>query len=130
MNVFNTRLRTSRVTDQYLTELQGVLQLSSKAAIARIAIALSLKDPYDPETDMKLVGHDTSGFEFQRSTLTGKYDALIKNLVIQHYGQPLEEDKYFPDLLGIHLERGTRLLYNEVKYHGGKDKYYRYLFAE
>ena len=130
MSVFNTRLRTSRVTDQYLTELQSMLQLSSKAAVARLAIAFSLQIEEDPETDIKLVGHDTSGFEFQRSTLTGKYDSLIKNLVIQHHGSRIEEEKYYPDLLSLHIERGTKALYNEVKYQGGKDKFYRFLFSD
>jgi DNA sulfur modification protein DndE len=130
MSVYNTRLRTSRITDTYLTELQGILQLSTKAAVARLAIAMSIQDKESPYADMKLVTHDTTGFEFQRSTLTGKYDTLIKNLIILHLGEEVSEEKYYPELLGLHLERGTKTLYNEVKYQGGKDKFLRYLFLK
>ena len=130
MNAYNTRLRTSRISDQYLTELQSVLQLSSKAAVARLAIALSIRIPDDPQADTKVVLHDTAGFEFQRSTLTGKYDLLIKSLITQHHGENISEEAYYPDLLALHLERGTKVLYNEVKYQGGKDKYLRFLFTD
>jgi DNA sulfur modification protein DndE len=130
MTIYNTRLRTSRVTDTYLTELQGILQLSTKAAVARLAIVMSIQDTQSPYSDIKLLTQDTTGFEFQRSTLTGRYDTLIKNLIIMHSGEKISEEKYYPELLGLHLERGTKILYNEVKYQGGKEKFLRFLFLK
>lgn len=126
----NTRLKTSLKTEEYLNELHGSLQLSTKAAIARIAVAFSLQDPEDPMTNMELVTSDTQGFEFQRHTLTGDEDILIKALITQHAGYPITDEHYYPKMLFLHIERGMKYLYNEYKYQGNKDKFLDFIFKE
>ena len=63
--MINTRLRTSKKTEQHLEELQKVLGLSTKAAIARIAIGLSLNSGNNPLEDTRFNIQDQTGFEIQ-----------------------------------------------------------------
>ena len=56
---------------------------------------------------------NSNGFEFNRYTLTGKYDELFKALIIQHLGKKISDDEYFSYYLRNHIERGIDLLYNE-----------------
>jgi len=121
------RLRTSERTDQYMETMQKTLKFSTKAALARIAIGYSVKQPKDPMKDEQFNNNDVNGFEFQRPTLTGDDDDFFKAMVIQKANKPLSDEEYYPTYLKAHLERGMYLLYSEYKYLGSKDKFIEFL---
>ncbi len=125
----NIRLRTSKNTDIKLNELSKSLKLPSKASIARIAIGLSLKEETDPRTDLNHIIADSNGFEFFRHTLTGNKDVLYKLMIVQHLGETITEDEYFPGLFNAHLERGINLLHAEYKMAGNRVKLIKYLLG-
>ena len=127
INLINTRLKTSKLTEQYLDELQNVLGLSTKAAIARIAIGLSLNSENNPLNDPRFNGNDQSGFEFQRQTLLGEHDNIYKALITQSIGTTLTDEEYFPRAIYCHIEQGMHLLSSEYKHHGNRNKLYTFL---
>ncbi|MBA4603333.1 DNA sulfur modification protein DndE [Thermoactinomyces mirandus] len=118
----NYRLHTSKTAEEYLKQLHMVLNITPNI-IARIAVALSLRDP----TPIELSEPDRSGMEFNRSTLTGEYDYLFKCLIAQHLGKSISDEEYFPNLFNAHLERGIRILKNEYKMAGNSEKLFRTL---
>ncbi|MDO4925601.1 MAG: DndE family protein [Turicibacter sp.] len=128
--MINTRLRTSKKTEQHLEELQKVLGLSTKAAIARIAIGLSLNSNNNPLEDTRFNSQDQTGFEFQRHTLFGEYDALYKAMITQTLGKQLSDEEFFPRAVYCHLEQGVYLLFSEYKHHGNRSKLYTYLLNQ
>ena len=82
-------------------------------ALSKIAIALSIrKGPLAPE-DFKT---NTEGLELNRQTIFGEYDALFKALVTMNVGEELSEEKFFPRYTKAHLDRGAKLLSNEMRY--------------
>lgn len=112
----NFRLKTSSSTGEKILALQTNTGLTWNI-LARIAIALSLKDPSSPE-DVK----NRSGLEIHRNALTGEMDFVYKTLIKQHSQRNVPEDEYFPDLFNAHLERGMTILENEYKYAGNFEK--------
>ncbi len=130
IKLINTRLKTSKKTDQYLEELHSVLGLTTKAAIARIAIGLSLNSNNNPLVDSRFNGTDQTGFEFQRQTLFGEYDALYKALITESLGEVLTDEEFFPRAVYCHLEQGIYLLVAEYKHHGNRSKLYTYLLNQ
>ena len=128
--MINTRLRTSKKTEQHLEELQNVLGLSTKAAIARIAIGLSLTSDNNPLEDPRFNSQDQTGFEFQRPTLLGEYDGLYKAMITQLLERELSDEEFFPRAVYCHLEQGIHLLLAEYKHHGNKAKLYTYLLNQ
>ncbi|KEO84704.1 DndE family protein [Tumebacillus flagellatus] len=122
----NFRLRTSRKTAELLKDLQTQTNMTPNI-LARFAVCLSLK--YKPkegdEKNKKLLltpVKDTSGLEFNRSTLTGQFDYVFKALITQHSGHEISDEEYFPGLFNSHLERGIHLLKNEYQYAGNSEK--------
>jgi DNA sulfur modification protein DndE len=129
--MFSNRLKTSTTTSQKLEEIYKTLRLSSKpkAAIARIAIGLSLKHESDPRLEYETQILDNSGLEFQRTTLLGNYEDLYKIIIIEHLNKYVSDEEYFPKLVKAHLERGIFLLYSELKMAGNKEKLLSYLLS-
>lgn len=125
----NTRLKTSKRTASKIDEIHRVLKLSSKAAIARIAIGLSLQDPSDPRVDYESVLDDNSGFELQRSTLFGNFEGIYRALLAEHLYSNVSESEYFPNLIKAHIERGIYLLYSEFRMAGNKDNLISHLLG-
>ncbi|MBR0576971.1 DNA sulfur modification protein DndE [Proteiniclasticum sp. BAD-10] len=85
--------------------------------ICRYALIFSLKDdgPLDFEMDNK-------GIEFQRYTLTGEYDVLFRELIKSRENRQINDDDYFSLYLKAHIEKGLRILENEIKLVGSFDK--------
>ena len=106
--LINNRLKTSKKTEQYLDELQNVLGLSTKAAIARIAIGLSLNSNNNPLDDSRFNGSDQTGFEFQRYTLFGEYESLYKALMTQALGKEITDEEFFPRIVYYSLNINIR----------------------
>ena len=128
--LINNRLKTSKKTEQYLDELQNVLGLSTKAAISRIAIGLSLNSNNNPLDDSRFNGSDQTGFEFQRYTLFGEYESLYKALMTQALGKEITDEEFFPRIVYCHLEQGIYLLFSEYKHQGNRSKLYTYLLNQ
>ena len=103
------------------------MNLSSKAALARIAIGLSLQEKSDPRNDSSLDIKDNSGFEFQRSTLTAEFDSAYKAKIVEHVGEFVSEEDYYPHLIKAHIERGMRMLYAEYQMAGNRIKLFKRL---
>ncbi|HEU4962352.1 MAG TPA: DNA sulfur modification protein DndE [Bacilli bacterium] len=112
----NFRLKTSKETEERLRQLSSSTSLTPNI-LARLAIALSLNVK---ETPQKV--KDTGGAEYNRNTLTGKYDYVYKTLIAQHAGIEISDDEFFPGLFNEHLERGVRLLSVEYQYAGNYEK--------
>lgn len=112
----NFRLKTSSSTGEKILALQTNTGLTWNI-LARIAIALSLKDPSLPENVT-----NRSGLEIHRNALTGEMDFVYKTIIKQHSQRNVPEDEYFPDLFNAHLERGMTILDNEYKYAGNFEK--------
>lgn len=113
----NFRLKTSKYTAEKLKQLQSATGLTPNV-LARLAVSMALTLP-EPAT-----GHvpDLNGLDFNRSTLTGEADGIFKASIIQHYGQEISEEEYFPNLFNSYLERGIRMLVNEYQHAGNFEK--------
>lgn len=112
----NFRLKTSKETGEILKSLQNSTGLTWNV-LARIAVALSLNNPSQPEKVP-----DTAGVEIHRTTMTGEHDYVYKALIRQHAGYHVPENEYFPDLFNRHIERGIRILEGEYKLYGNYEK--------
>lgn len=82
-------------------------------ALSKIAIALSMhKGALKPE-DFKT---GTEGLELNRQTIFGEYDVLFKSLVAMSNREELSDEEFFPKYTKAHLDRGAKLLFNEMRY--------------
>ena len=127
----NLRLKTSLDVESKLTELQSLLQLSSKAAVMRLAIAFSLKIKGDPRiTDGKFVHYDLkkqNGADYNRFTIFGTDEIVYKAIMQQHLGEFVDDDVFFPELTNAHLSRGIIELNADFKLAKNKEKFIREL---
>lgn len=115
----NLRLKTSIDTESKLNELQSLLQLSSKAAVIRLAIAYSLKIDGDPRMIAgKVISYDIkkqNGSDYLRYTIFGNDELLYKVMMEQHIQDHITDDDFFPEFTNAHLNRGIIELYAEFK---------------
>lgn len=82
-------------------------------ALSKIAIALSIhKGALEPED----FGTNTEGLELNRQTIFSEYDTIFKSLVTMTVGEELSDTEFFPRLTKAHLDRGAKLLSNEMRY--------------
>lgn len=127
----NLRLKTSLDVESKLTELQSLLQLSSKAAVMRLAIAFSLKIKGDPRIiDGKFVHYDLkkqNGADYNRFTIFGTDEIVYKAIMQQHLGEYVDDDVFFPELTNAHLSRGIIELNADFKLAKNKEKFIREL---
>jgi len=106
-----TKLKISKEMSEYLDYLSNKLGIR-RNVVCRLAVGRSLGE-LDSVKDFK--PKDSSGFEFNRYTLTGESDDVFKALIIQHERRKLSDDQYFLKFLRNHIERGIELLYGEYK---------------
>ena len=106
-----TKLKISEEMSEYLDYLSNKLGLR-RNIICRLAVGRSLAEVKSVK-DFK--PKNSSGFEFNRYTLTGESDSIFKALINQHEGRKLTDDQYFPKFLRNHIERGVVLLYEEYE---------------
>lgn len=114
----NFRLRTSRKIENEIKSLQQLLNLQPYILV-RLAVALSLKTEEQIQVDHY---KDNSGLEFNRSTITGEFDAMFKAMIIEDAGKPLSDNDYFPSYFKAHLERGIPILSEHYRYAGNAEK--------
>lgn len=118
----NSRLTTSFETEKKIIELQRLLKLSTKAAVMRIAIGISLRVKPDPKKEFSESNNDHGGANYQRETIVGGEDELYKALIIEHAHRGIDEKEYFPELIGAHIARGVNILYDEYQLKGNYDR--------
>lgn len=123
----NLRLKTNIDVELKLSELQNALQLSSKAAVIRLAIAFSIRLDGDPRMiDGEIVKYDVrkqNGADYNRFTIFGKDELIYKALMEQQMKKFLEEDEFYPEMTNAHLNRGIIELYGDFKLAGNKEKF-------
>lgn len=82
-------------------------------ALSKIAMALSIRKGALEPDDFKT---NTEGLELNRQTIFGEYDVLFKALVTMNIGEELSDEDFFPRYTKAHLDRGAKLLSNEIRY--------------
>jgi len=105
------KLKLSKEMSECLDYLSNKLGLR-RNIVCRLAAGRSLAE-LESVKDFK--PKDSSGFEFNRYTLTGESDDIFKALIIQHEQRTLTDDQYFSSFLRNHIERGIVLLYEEYE---------------
>lgn len=123
----NLRLKTSLDTESKLNELQTLLQVSSKAAVMRLAIGLSLKIDGDPRNVEGIVSnydiHKQNGADYNRFTIFGEDELIYKILMKQQLQMDIDDDLFFPELTNAHIDRGIKELYADYKLTNNRIKY-------
>ncbi len=104
------RIKTSNQTSINLDKIQNRLHLSSKAAILRIALAISLNNV--TELDIFEKYQTDEGFDISLATLFGEYELLFRTLIRNSYHSEMDERTYIK-LIQAHIERGMVKLYGE-----------------
>lgn len=104
------RIKTSNQTSYNLDKIQNKLHLSSKAAILRIALAISLNDP--DKIDISIKYQTDQGFDISLTTLFGEYELFFRTLIKYSYQSEMDEKTYIR-LIQSHIERGMIKLYGE-----------------
>ena len=108
------KLRTSKETMKIFEEL-GTSQGLQPFALSKIAIALSIRFGSLSDEDFSA---DTEGLELNRQTIFGEYEGLFKALLAMEKKAILSDEDFFPTLVKAHLDRGSVLLQNELRYSG------------
>ncbi len=127
----NLRLKTNLEVEKKLTELQSSLQLSSKAAVMRLAIGYSLKINDDPRYENSQYSpydiKKQNGTDYNRYTIFGEDELVYKVLMQQHINQNVNDEIFFPELTNAHITRGIRELYADFKLANSKEKFIKKL---
>ena len=111
------KLRTSKETMDIFSSI-GNTQGLQPFALSKIAVALSIRKGELVSDDFKT---NTDGLELNRQTIFGEYDVLFKSLITMSEGKELLGEDFFPKTTKAHLDRGAKLLSNEIRY--GMDFY-------
>lgn len=123
----NLRLKTQIEDEEKILELQSGLQVNSRAAIMRLAIAFSLRIDTDPRitTDgiFKYNTINQNGNDYNRFTIFGSDEILYKSMMQQRLGKHIDDDSFFPELTYCHISRGLKELYADFKLAGNKEKF-------
>jgi len=110
------------------------LQLSTKAAVMRLAIGTSLKDKKDPRMiDGKLAKYDIKtkdGSDYMRYTIMPSDEILYRVMFEQHLGFQISNDEFFPELVYAHISRGVNKIYSDYRLYRKKEKVFRNLFFD
>ena len=128
----NLKLKTNSEIEKLLVEIQSSLQFSTKAAVMRLAIALSLKEKGDPRSVSGVVKKydikNQDGNEYYRYTILGTEDYLYKILFEQHVSRNIDENVFFPEFVNAHIERGIKILNSELRYAKNKESFFKNIF--
>ena len=108
------KLKTSKKTEEILTQIESSTNIPY-ATLIKLSLALSLRKGPLQEEDFKT---NNLGRELNRQTITGDADALYKCLFEVCAHRHMSDEEYFPGAVKAHLDRGTVLLQNELRYSG------------
>ena len=111
------KLRTSYQTQERFNSLTQSLGLQP-FILSKLAIALSIRKGKLSAEDFK---SDNDGLELSRQTIFGDHDLLFKSLIVNNAERAISEEEYFPAYVKAHLDRGSKLVFDEKRY--SKDFY-------
>lgn len=111
------KLRTSYQTQERFNSLTQSLGLQP-FILSKLAIALSIRKGKLSAEDFK---SDNDGLELSRQTIFGDHDLLFKSLIVNNAERAISEEEYFPAYVKAHLDRGSKILFDEKRY--SKDFY-------
>lgn len=103
------KLRTSYQTQERFNSLTQSLGLQP-FILSKLAIALSIRKGKLSAEDFK---SDNDGLELSRQTIFGDHDLLFKSLIVNNAERAISEEEYFPAYVKAHLDRGSKLLFDE-----------------
>ena len=106
------KLKPSKKTEEILTQSESSTNIPY-ATLIKLSIALSLRKGPLQEEDFKT---NNLGRELNRQTITGDADALYKCLFEVCANHHMSDEEYFPGSVKAHLDRGSVLLQNELRY--------------
>ncbi len=112
-----TKINVSSNAEDILTKIKSHFAIRPNI-ICRYAILLSLRNEDEPT-----VCSDNSGREFNRMTLTGDDDLIIRELIKMHYKEFISDDEYMDVFLKAHLERGLQMLSSNIAQAKSFDNY-------
>lgn len=106
------RIYVSKEVDQTLRHLKGRTGLTPNL-LCRLGFCLSLKEPDVPKLENYADGQSR---EFNRSTLTGSFDALYFALLRERMlKDELDVEEQLEDQFKAHLSRGVLLLAKRLR---------------
>ena len=108
------KLKTSKKTEEILTQIESRVNIPY-ATLVKLSLALSLRQGPLSEEDFKT---NNLGRELNRQTITGDADPLYKCLFEVCANRHMSDEEYFPGAVKAHLDRGSILLQNELRYSG------------
>ncbi len=108
------KLKTSKKTEEILTQIESRVNIPY-ATLVKLSLALSLRQGPLSEEDFKT---NNLGRELNRQTITGDSDPLYKCLFEVCANRHMSDEEYFPGAVKAHLDRGSILLQNELRYSG------------
>jgi DNA sulfur modification protein DndE len=112
-----TKINISTKSDEILSSIKSKYKLRPNI-LCRYAILLSLRIEDIPE-----ICNDNSGREFNRVTLTGDDDLIIRELIKLNNGNFISDDEYMDIYLKAHLERGLNMLSKNIAQTKSFDNY-------
>ncbi len=124
----NGRITTSIEIERKIIELQKILKLSTKAAVMRIGIGISLNINTDPREEVKELTQEHNGATYQLITIVGDKAEVYRALIIESSNIGNISDEEFLELLISHISRGVEMLYTEYQLKGNYNKMMDYIF--
>lgn len=124
------RLITSQDLETKITEIQNGLRLSTKAAVIRICIGLSLKEGGDPRDIRQNQLRDNTGMNYHKHTVFGDDESIYYLMVKQNLRTNVGKNSFFPELTKAHLVRGMEKLYEQYSLHRNPQKVIEWLIQQ
>jgi len=116
------RLVTSQTLESKIIQIQECMNFSTKAAVIRLAIGLSLKTGGDPRIGLDKDVKDNLGGNYHKHTIFGD-DEIIYYLMFKcGIQEDIKDDDVFPDLAKAHLIRGMEILFAQYQLLGNSAK--------
>ena len=111
------KLHTSSQTQERFALLSQSLGLQPYI-LSKLSIALSIRKGKLDASDFY---YDNDGLELSRQTIFGDHDLLFRALIVNNEERSISEEEFFPAYVKAHLDRGSKLLFDEKRY--SKDFY-------
>ena len=109
MSTSTSKFRSSQQAEDALRVLQKKTNLPY-SLLCRLAWSRSLQT----KQSLDLSSPDITGKEFNRYSVTGEFDEVMKALTAQVAGRKLSEEEFVGEYLKGHVDRGVQLLAKEI----------------
>jgi DNA sulfur modification protein DndE len=125
MSVSTNKFRTSREAEDALRTLHKKIGLPFNL-LCRLAWGRSLR--LDLPVDITHL--EITGKEFNRYSVMGEYDSLIKALTTEHAGVKLSDEDFFGRYFKAHVDRGVVLLEKDLNTSESPDAFWSNLLRD